>query len=145
MIRPMRSEDREAVACLLTSAPGSAQWSAQDLSELEEIGVKLWVCVEAGQLAGLMAWREAAREAEILNVAVASALQRKGVGSELMGATLREAAAKGVGKVFLEVRESNAGAREFYMKLGFAETGRRRGYYRDPAEDALLFSLTLQK
>jgi ribosomal-protein-alanine N-acetyltransferase len=41
----------------------------------------------------------------------------------------------------LEVRESNASARGLYEKQGFREAGRRRGYYTDPVEDAILYSL----
>jgi ribosomal-protein-alanine N-acetyltransferase len=143
MIRRMLPGEREAVANLFAAAPESAQWSAEDLSELEESGAELWVATEAGQVTGAVAWREAGGEAEILNVAVAVAWRRKGIGGELMAAALREAAAQGGRQVFLEVRESNAGARMFYFKLGFAETGRRRSYYRDPSEDALLLSRTL--
>ena len=43
----------------------------------------------------------------------------------------------------LEVRESNLPARRLYEKLGFSEAGRRRGFYTDPKEDALLLTLTL--
>ena len=43
----------------------------------------------------------------------------------------------------LEVRESNAAARALYTKHGFRETGRRRGYYRDPIEDAVLYARPL--
>lgn len=43
----------------------------------------------------------------------------------------------------LEVRESNIPARRLYEKLGFSEAGRRRNFYTDPKEDALLLTLTL--
>ena len=43
----------------------------------------------------------------------------------------------------LEVRESNVPARRLYGKFGFSEAGRRRGFYSDPKEDALLLTLTL--
>jgi ribosomal-protein-alanine N-acetyltransferase len=52
------------------------------------------------------------------------------------------AISRGVRRVFLEVRESNGGARAFYSGLGFAQQGRRRKYYQDPVEDALLLSRT---
>jgi ribosomal-protein-alanine acetyltransferase len=145
MIRPILALDREVVVHLLAATPGAAQWSAQDLIELKASGAELWVCMEAKQLAGVVAWREAGEEAEILNLAVAQAWRRKGIGRELMSTALKEAAEKGVQEVFLEVRESNVAARAFYMKLRFTETGRRRGYYRNPVEDALLFSLALKK
>lgn len=58
-----------------------------------------------------------------------------------MEALLDEARQNGEA-VFLEVRESNMAARRLYEKLGFAETGRRRGYYANPPEDAVLYSKT---
>jgi ribosomal-protein-alanine N-acetyltransferase len=60
-----------------------------------------------------------------------------------MQAAVEAAAAAGARRAFLEVRESNAGARAFYSKMGFVEAGRRKNYYREPAEDALLLSRTL--
>jgi len=42
--------------------------------------------------------------------------------------------------VFLEVRESNTAARRLYQKLGFEETGRRKSYYSNPVEDAVLYT-----
>jgi ribosomal-protein-alanine N-acetyltransferase len=48
-----------------------------------------------------------------------------------------------VREVLLEVRESNQAARAFYASLGFVDDGRRRGYYADPVEDAVLLRLRL--
>jgi ribosomal protein S18 acetylase RimI-like enzyme len=45
--------------------------------------------------------------------------------------------------VFLEVRESNAPAIAFYLKYGLAKSGRRPGYYRDPAEAAIVMEKKL--
>jgi ribosomal-protein-alanine N-acetyltransferase len=60
-----------------------------------------------------------------------------------METALEGAKARGVLRVFLVVRESNAAARAFYARLGFGQDGRRRNYYSDPAEDALLLSRNL--
>ena len=46
--------------------------------------------------------------------------------------------------MILEARASNLAALELYRQLGFAEAGRRRGYYREPAEDAVLMHLKLE-
>ena len=54
---------------------------------------------------------------------------------ELVRAQVRE--------VLLEVRESNQAARGFYASLGFLEEGRRRSYYADPVEDAVLMRMQL--
>jgi ribosomal-protein-alanine acetyltransferase len=136
--------EADAVAGLFAEAVEAAHWSAQELSRLETSGIRVWVAVQDEGLAGAVTSREAAGEAEILNLAVAPAWQGKGIGRRLMERALQEAVSAGVKRVFLEVRESNARARAFYLRLGFAEAGRRRGYYQHPAEDALLLSRTLE-
>jgi ribosomal-protein-alanine N-acetyltransferase len=143
MIRPMLPSEKAAVANLFASAPEAAHWSTQDLAQLESAGSRVWVDVEGSDLAGAVASREVAGEAEILNLAVGAAWRRRGIGGHLMDTALEVARASGVGRVFLEVRESNAAARAFYERLGFAQEGCRRSYYSDPPEDALLLSLTL--
>jgi ribosomal-protein-alanine N-acetyltransferase len=79
-----------------------------------------------------------ADEGEIADVAVAPEMRRRGIARMLLervGADVMEA---GVQALYLEVRESNAAGRALYESLGFAQVGRRRGYYQHPSEDALL-------
>lgn len=143
MIRRMLPAEAGAVAELFAGAAEAAHWSAQDLVQLETSGTRIWVAIQETDVAGAVAAREMAGEAEILNLAVAAVWRKRGIGRRLMEAALEEAVSAGVRRVFLEVRESNAGARAFYFRLGFAEGGRRRGYYQNPAEDALLLSRSL--
>ena len=77
--------------------------------------------------------RVVGEEWEIENIAVAGSARRRGLGTRLLGELLDMARAKGAAAVFLEVRESNQAARALYEKWAFLESGRRRGYYRDPA------------
>jgi len=77
-------------------------------------------------------------EAEIADLAVSPQGRRRGVGRALLDHMLADLAARGVSAVFLEVRESNSAARGLYQSRGFVSVGRRRGYYRHPAEDALI-------
>jgi ribosomal-protein-alanine N-acetyltransferase len=84
-----------------------------------------------------------ADEAEILNLAVRRQNQRRGEGHALLSAVLGQLHRRGVNKVFLEVRESNEAGISFYEKMGFAETGRRPGYYREPEEAAVLMEKKL--
>lgn len=79
-----------------------------------------------------------AGEAEILNLAVDEKERRRGIGRELLIRLIKAVADRGARRIFLEVRESNAGARALYSSAGFAETGVRRNYYRLPAEDAII-------
>ena len=89
-------------------------------------------------VAGYAIAHHAADEGEILNLGVAPAHQRRGVGRVLVEHLLTLLAERGVDAVFLEVRESNAAARRLYQRLGFREVGRRPGYYRRPVEDAVI-------
>jgi ribosomal-protein-alanine N-acetyltransferase len=139
----MLPSEAEAVAGLFAEAKEAAHWSAAELVRIETSGIQVWVAMENEALAGAVAFRGAADEGEILNLAVVRDWRKKGIGRRLMERALREAAALGVRGVFLEVRESNAGARAFYGGMGFAETGRRRGYYGRPDEDAVLLWRTL--
>jgi len=77
-------------------------------------------------------------EAEIANLAVANDVRRAGVGARLLDHALDIARERHSYVVFLEVRESNAGARALYASRGFEVAGRRAKYYRKPVEDALV-------
>jgi ribosomal-protein-alanine N-acetyltransferase len=68
-----------------------------------------------------------------------------GVGKALCGAAMKWAAEQGAEMMELEVRASNVVARRMYAGLGFVEQGLRRGYYRDPVEDAVLMSARLRQ
>ena len=89
-------------------------------------------------VAGYAMAHHAADEAEILNLGVATAHRRRGVGRALVARLLALLADRGVEAVYLEVRESNNAARRLYQQLGFRDVGRRPGYYRRPLEDAVV-------
>ena len=77
-------------------------------------------------------------DAEIADLAVAPEMRRRGIGRALLERALAELAEEGVRTLYLEVRESNRAARMLYEAYGFDSIGRRRGYYREPVEDALV-------
>lgn len=83
-------------------------------------------------------------EGEVANLAVAPSARRLGIGSSLLDAAIRESIDRGVSDLYLEVRESNQSARRLYASRGFEEVSRRKGYYRTPAEDALILRRTLK-
>ena len=80
-------------------------------------------------------------EGAVTNIATHPDLRRRGLGREILRALLSEARKRGARTVFLEVRESNEGARALYQKMGFLEVGRRKKYY-ERTEDAILMTLT---
>ena len=79
-------------------------------------------------------------QAELQSIAVAAAAQRRGIARRLFAAVIAAMKERAITEVWLEVRESNCAARAMYSSLGFVETGRRRAYYSDPKEDAILMS-----
>jgi ribosomal-protein-alanine N-acetyltransferase len=79
-----------------------------------------------------------ADELHILDLAVAPERQRRGLGRWLLVYALARAARRGADRAFLEVRRSNEAAIGLYEALGFSVLAERRGYYRDPGEDALV-------
>jgi ribosomal-protein-alanine N-acetyltransferase len=93
---------------------------------------------DGGSLAGYVVAWFVADEGEIANLAVAPDAWGSGIGRALLDASLREAAARKLNAVYLEVRDSNARARHLYGSRGFVEIGRRRSYYRRPVEDAIV-------
>jgi ribosomal-protein-alanine N-acetyltransferase len=92
---------------------------------------------------GFLVARHLALEWELENIVVAPAARRNGLGRRLLNALLSAAREANSDSVFLEVRESNASARILYEKAGFEQAGRRKSYYSNPPEDAILYRLDL--
>jgi ribosomal-protein-alanine N-acetyltransferase len=92
---------------------------------------------------GFIAARLAGDELHINNVAVRDIYRQRGVGSALLGAVLKEGARRGARRALLEVRATNAPAQALYERHGFRTAGRRRNYYTEPTEDALVMSVAL--
>lgn len=79
------------------------------------------------------------REGEVLNFAVDLLFRRANLGTALFRGLVSDAE-PAVAVIHLEVRASNSGARQFYRKLGFSDTGIRPRFYRDPDDDAILMT-----
>jgi ribosomal-protein-alanine N-acetyltransferase len=101
---------------------------------------------KSGDVAGFVILQVASDEAEILAIAVVPSLRRKGLARRLLEAAEAGAGKRGARRIHLEVAGDNEAARELYGSAGYAEAGRRAGYYRrdnGPACDALLLSRAL--
>lgn len=134
--------DAERLAAIHAEAFIEAAWSADAFADL--LGQAGVFAVDSAD--GFILMRVVADEAEILTLAVRPAARRVGQGSRLVGEGVVGAAARGAVRVFLEVAEDNVAARALYDRAGFAEAGRRPGYYAgaDGARrDALLLVLNL--
>lgn len=95
-----------------------------------------------GERAGYIGAYTVCRESDIVTVAVSECFRRKGIAKELLKALFGSLSGES-DVVFLEVRESNAPARSLYCSLGFCETGVRKGYYKNPSENAVLYKKEL--
>ena len=92
---------------------------------------------------GFAAFHRVLDEAELRNIAVDPAHQRRGLGRALLEEAKRRLLAEGVKQIYLEVRASNHPALNLYLSLGFGALTRRRHYYQNPDEDALVLGLEL--
>jgi [ribosomal protein S18]-alanine N-acetyltransferase len=143
-VRPLVLADVPKILLLAKSCPEAAQWTPSEF-ELNIGDVRGWVIGDREILFGFLAVRtiELAREMELLNLAVGPNWRRRGYASALLNTALAECRERRFQAVFLEVRESNHRAMAFYKKHGFAQSGRRPNYYRNPNEAALTMFLRL--
>ena len=130
IIRRAEPGDLDSVAAIQDACPEAAHWPATDYLAHEFL-----VAISDGIVAGFVVWRNlTAGESEILNLAVTLACRRRGIARRLLEALLRSADSE----IFLEVRESNRGARNFYKSMGFQEVNMRPEYYESPPEAAIV-------
>ncbi len=148
-VRPARSQDVPRLLEIASHSPTAARWNEQAYARLFAAdappGLVGLVIDENHQVMGFLVGRSLGhddREWEIENIAVSGPARRRGLGSRLLGEFLNLVRQRGARQVFLEVRESNRPARQLYEKWAFVETGRRKAYYQDPPEDALVFSFS---
>jgi ribosomal-protein-alanine N-acetyltransferase len=143
-IRPAALNDVSAILGIEQQAPGAAHWRADQYHKLFDSGIIL-VAEERGRLCGFVCAQALAGEWEIENVVVAAEFLRRGIAQELVRTLIQLAECEAASAILLEVRESNLPARRLYEKHGFREVGRRRMYYSDPAEDAILYALRFDR
>lgn len=80
-------------------------------------------------------------ELRFLNLAIIPTLRRHGVASQLVSRAMGLGFSKGTRRGLLEVRESNQAAQALYKKFGFTVYAKRKSYYTNPDEDAILMFL----
>ena len=140
MIRPATPVDVPALRTIEAQTPTAAHWSEQEYQRLfSGDSPRFGFVIGDGAPQGFLIARQIGPEWELENIVVAARAQRRGLASALLQHFLDVAEQRGGEGIFLEVRESNTAARALYHKHGFVETGRRRGYYQNPDEDAVLY------
>lgn len=81
--------------------------------------------------------------ADLCNIAVKEEYRRCHIAEKLLEKCVITCKARGVTRILLEARESNAPAVNLYKKMGFMEIGRRKNYYKEPCEDAVIMEKML--
>ena len=160
-VRAAVSTDLPALMALQKHAATAAHWSVEQYEALFRASspARIALVVEEenheetnqeeenqqseAEVQGFVIARAVGVEWEIENIAIAGPARRRGLGTRLLGEFLDLAKARGGEAVFLEVRDSNHAARSLYEKWAFTESGRRKKYYKDPQEDAILYRLDL--
>jgi ribosomal-protein-alanine N-acetyltransferase len=158
-VRPARPSDQPRLVEIASHSATAAQWNQAEYLKLftpEEPAFQLegdpqnvdpqgkaqsrtaLVLEQDASVVGFIVGRQVEDEWEIENIAVTGSARRHGLGSRLVGELLDLVRSRGGHTVFLEVRESNRAARSLYEKWAFIEVGRRKMYYQNPAEDALV-------
>ena len=117
----------------------SMPWSEKSIASELDNQLALWlVAIDGDRVVGYIGSQTVLPETDMMNVAVHAQRRREGVAEALVDALVVELKQVGSTSLTLEVRASNAPAIGLYTKLGFVEVGRRKNYYRDPREDALI-------
>jgi [ribosomal protein S18]-alanine N-acetyltransferase len=149
-IRRAQVEDLAEVLRIERTVPEAPHWSESVYRDilLQEPGEitpnrALFVAGDGERIVGFAVAVVVAGQAELESIAVDPARRRLGVGKALSDAVLLWARSTGAREMLLEVRSANAEARALYDRLGFKETGLRRGYYSGPPDDAVLMSVSL--
>ncbi len=143
-IRAATSEDIPALIELDRTSSTAAHWTPEqyrNLFQIESLAHRLFLVAESerGPVIGFLVAQHVAPEWELENIVVSPTELRRGIGRSLLNALLQAARQSQSDAIFLEVRESNRPARAFYESSGFRDVGRRKAYYSNPVEDAILY------
>jgi len=142
--RPMIEADLDAIMEIephIYSHP----WSRGNFSDSLVSGYSAWVLLDGVKIIGYALMMMVLDEAHLLNLSVAKAYQKQGLGRLLLEHMIAIAKKHAAANMFLEVRPSNISAIALYENIGFNEMAVRRGYYpaHNGREDAVLMGLAL--
>lgn len=117
----------------------SDPWSEQSVASELENELSLWlVALDGETVSGYIGSQTVMDETDMMNVAVHPDYRKQGIATSLIVGLVEELRKRGSHSLTLEVRASNDAAIRLYRLLDFQEVGRRRNYYRNPREDALI-------
>lgn len=155
LIRKATADDIPSMMALARESAAAAHWTEELYKDLLSSAASLHrlaivaegapeipkVSAPERGLLGFLIARFLTPDCELENIVVSPNARRKGTGKQLLDALLLSAGETNIESVFLEVRESNHAARAFYERVGFKLDGRRKSYYSNPSEDAILYRL----
>ena len=134
------TDARELYLCEVECFP-SDPWSEASFSENLKNDACTMLCIYNMQLQKIVAYSVvfvAGDEGDLANIAVLPRCRGEGLGGALLDEILKKAFSDGASQMFLEVRESNSPAIGLYRSRSFTEIGKRKRYYKNPTEDAVL-------
>ena len=141
-IRSAELADLPALLAVERETVSAAHWTVEQY-ERRVSEDRVLVAAQENEVCGFVCTRVVAEQWEIENIVVSESKRRRGIADELLQTVLNDARDHAATSVRLEVRESNNPARRLYEKHSFRESGRRRGYYQNPLEDAVLYELQI--
>ena len=137
-IREMTPADADEVAAVEREC-FSVPWSRESFwSEAANENTLYLTATIDGKIVGYMGAWLLQGEAQITNIAVSPEYRRQGIGEKILSEFVTAIKQRNVTAMTLEVRPSNAAALALYAKFGFKDAGRRKGYYLDNGEDAII-------
>ena len=144
-IRPLTPKDAPLAAEVEQISLGEEAWSAQGiLDTLDRNGHYLAAYID-NQFVGHGGFTAVLDEGYITNIAVHPNHRRKGIAFSLTKGLITKALELELSFLTLEVRESNLAAIKLYEKFDFEKVGKRKNFYSDPKEDAILMTLYFKK
>ena len=142
-VEPVTEKDIKAVAEIELNA-SEAPWSEAQLSEeLNYDFAHLAAARDGEEIVGFIDFHISGQNAHINELAVEEKSRRAGAGEALVAFAEQTARSFGCREVTLECSEKNAPARALYMKRGFSDVGRRKGFYKSPPADATVMKKEL--
>ena len=138
VIRNMTADDAEETAAI-ERACFAMPWSREAFwGEIKNDNTLYLVATAKDKVVGYMGAWLLQGEAQITNIAVHPEYRRRGIGEKILREFVKSIKQRDVTAMTLEVRPSNVAALALYTKFGFKDYGRRKGYYLDNGEDAII-------
>ena len=144
VVRKMEMKDTQKVY-QLSRESFSEPWALAAIEkEMTNPVASYFVAEMDGEVIGFGGMWHVLDEGEIINIAVQKSYHRQGIGKLILNQLVAEARKRELVAIHLEVRASNEAAKRLYLKHGFNSIARRKAYYHNPTEDAVIMTCELK-